>query len=66
MQKPEYPKAKKNIELVSKTQEMYERAAQKRIIGFRHVKGHSGNAYNDIADKFADIGAEGEISKYSI
>ena len=35
----------------------------KRVIGerlwMRHVKGHSGHPYNDIADKLADTGKQG-------
>jgi ribonuclease HI len=51
----------KNKKLIRKCREVLKRVKCK--VSFVHVKGHSGNKYNDLADKLAKEGAD-ECTKY--
>ena len=54
-------KAKVNRKLVAQCREALGRAEGKGCeVGWRHVKGHSGDKWNDRADELADLGAEME------
>mmetsp|Transcript_22373 Transcript_22373/g.39652 ORF Transcript_22373/g.39652 Transcript_22373/m.39652 type:complete len:297 (+) Transcript_22373:81-971(+) len=50
--------AKTNKKLVERTKEVLGKVGNKRSVQFKKVKGHSGDFYNDIADKLAVLGAK--------
>jgi len=54
-------KAEKNTDLARTVQGFFRTAKTARRIDFEHVKGHSGNKWNDRADKNADRGAAGDL-----
>jgi ribonuclease HI len=47
----------KNEELITRCRSLLLKASKKATIAFRHVKAHSGNEYNDMADELAKKGA---------
>jgi len=51
--------AKKNVKLAHKVQDLYKQVVGKRQLEMRHVKGHSGHKWNDVADRLANQGADG-------
>ena len=55
-------KARKNKELVLHAQEEWKLTmkAKKGKLWIRHVKGHSGHEWNDVADELADQGRRGQ------
>jgi len=52
-------KAHKNVLLSKKSRELLAEARKHREVRFLHVKGHSGNEWNDAADSLANKGATG-------
>jgi len=54
-----FHKAHKNVLLSKKSRELLAEARKHREVRFLHVKGHSGNEWNDAADSLANKGATG-------
>merc|ERR1712032_1726155 len=52
--------AQKNIALARQAQALYREVSAQRKLRFAHVKGHSGDKWNDVADSLANRGAVGE------
>lgn len=55
--------AHKNKALSGKSRSLLKLARQGRAVRFLHVKGHSGNQWNDVADRLANVGATGSRSE---
>ena len=47
-----------NIELISRAKDMLGEAKKRHVINWEWVKGHSGDTWNERADKLADEGRE--------
>lgn len=58
-------RAHKNLELASTLQRLYAEIKQQRPLNLVYVKGHSGVAGNELADRLASMGAEGRYSTAS-
>merc|ERR1712050_412057 len=52
--------AQKNLALARQAQALYREVSAQRKLRFAHVKGHSGDKWNDVADGLANRGAVGE------
>merc|ERR1712190_545442 len=52
--------AQKNLALARRAQALYREVSAQRKLRFAHVKGHSGDKWNDVADSLANRGAVGE------
>lgn len=55
-------KAHKNVELSRRSKELLAKAQTQAPVRFLHVKGHSNNQWNDMADQLANLGATGARS----
>ena len=53
---------KSNIALAQKVADLVDEVRVTRPLEFWHVKGHSGDYWNDAADKYADLGAAGNCT----
>jgi ribonuclease HI len=56
---------KSNEELAARVAELTENVMERRVVTWEHVYGHTGALDNEIADRAADSGAQGRISKWS-
>ena len=56
---------KSNEELAAKVREITKRVMEKRMTEWTHVYGHTGAHDNEVADRAADLGANGKVSAHS-
>ena len=56
---------KSNEELAAQVAGITAEVGERRVITWEHVYGHTGALDNEIADRAADAGAKGQLSKWS-